>query len=115
MPRVELVGEESVVARGVCRIVWFARHNDAWVAINELPNARVEQLDATQGTVWRTRVVFEAAEGTRLMRVETRPARRAPRAALDYLTAGDQSMKKQTLRSYFRVSPRGVITREPKL
>jgi hypothetical protein len=110
---VELFEEEFVVARGTAEVHWFVRQNDAWVHCTTCPGAQSTRLEAGAGTVYRNRVDLELAPKTRLMRVESRPGRPAPKSALDHLLKPATSVPRQTRRTYYAVSTRGDLVETP--
>ena len=109
---VELFEEEFVVARGTGEVHWFVRHNDAWIHCTQCPGATRTQLDAGAGTVYRARVDLELAPKTRLMRVESRPGRPAPRSTMDHLLKPVTSVPRATHRTYYAVGSRGDLIAE---
>ncbi len=111
--RVELESSESIAERGTVKVAWLVRVNDAWVRAGELPGAVVEQLEPGAGTVWRHRVQLALAPGTRLMRVESRPAPVERRSALDYLAREARQPRRRVRRTTFHVGRRGELEREP--
>jgi hypothetical protein len=106
---IELFEEEFVVARGTAEVHWFVRENDAWTHCASYPSARSERLDAPAGTVYRTRVELDLPPETRLMRVESRPARPAHKSAVEHLLQPHTNVPRNTRRSYYQVGPRGNL------
>ena len=83
--QIELTEGEYVAARGKRELTWLIRLNDAWVHVSEWPGAEIERIQARSGTVWENLTRLTVAPGTRLTRVESRPAPYTSRDALDYL------------------------------
>lgn len=110
--RVELESGESIAERGTVKIAWLVRQGDAWVRAGELSGAVVEQLEPGAGTVWRHRIELSLVPGTRLMRVESRPAKVQRRSALDYLAREARKPPRQVRRTTYRVGRRGELERE---
>jgi hypothetical protein len=109
---IELFEEEFVVARGTAEVHWFVRQNDAWIHCASYPGARSERLDAGAGTVYRSRVELEVPAKTRLMRVESRPARPARKSALEHLLRPRTNVARDTRRSYYLVGARGALLQD---
>lgn len=112
MVRVELESRESIAERGTVKVAWLARSGDAWVRAGELSGAVVEQLEPGAGTIWRVRIEIELAPGSRLMRVESRPALPERLGALDYLAREVRQPRRRVRRTTFRVGRRGELERE---
>lgn len=108
---IELTEGEYVTARGKSAVTWLIKLNDAWVHISEWPSAEVERCQARSGMVWQNLTRLTVAPGTRLTRVESRPAPYAKRDALDYLKAAPQ-VARRVFRQEFRVGSRGDLIRE---
>lgn len=111
---IELITFESIVAGGVERLTWLIETGPDWTVAGDVPGARVEQLDTPPGVVWRRKVVVSLAQGTRLMRVQSRPHRGPPRDPLAYLLAPRQEKGRETHRSGFVVGPGGALRRLPR-
>jgi hypothetical protein len=109
---IELTEGEYVAERGKRELTWLIRLNDAWVHISKWPSAEVERCQATSGVVWENRTRLSVPAGTRLERVESRPAPYAKRDALDYLKRAPQAAARRVLRQEFRVGSRGSLLRE---
>jgi hypothetical protein len=106
---VELLDEECIVQHGAQRSQWFVREADSWVRASRMPNANCTRLEAKPGTVWQTRIEITAELGTRLMRVESRPAGGPPRDAFAHLTSAARGPARRVTRSYFRVGRAGRL------
>jgi len=111
---VEVTQSETVVERGTRAVVWFVKSSDAWLNAGEYPGARVERRDPGPGTIWESSVELDLPPGTRLMRVETRPAKDSADDALDYLLKETRRARRRTERSYFRVGRSGALVREDR-
>lgn len=109
---IELTEGEYIAERGKRKLTWLIRLNDAWVHVSEWPGAEVEQCQATSGVVWENLTRLVVPFGTRLTRVESRPAPYVRRDALDYLSRGPDPGRR-VFRSEFRVGARGELLREP--
>lgn len=109
--RVELVGGESVVDRGMAQVTWWVRRGKSWVNAAQWPGAVVEPLDAAAGTVWQSRVLLALPRGTVLLRVESRPGRQARRDPLAWLEHGTRGVPRKLSKSYFRVVRSGDLER----
>jgi hypothetical protein len=110
---VELLEEETVVDRGTRRVTWFVKRADVWEHASRWPAVASAELDAGPGTVWRRQLVLQLPTQTELMRVETRPAPPRRRDAFEYLRAEVRNAPRQVRRTYYRVAPRGALTRLP--
>jgi len=106
---VEVIDEERIVERGTAQVNWFVRLNDAWVHVSAWPGARSERLNAGAGTVWQSRTEIDVAQGTRLMRVESRPSSYARESPLEYLTRGAPSKSRKLRRNYYFVGRSGDL------
>lgn len=111
--RVELESSESIAERGTRKVAWLVRVADAWVRAGELSGATVEQLEPRAGTIWCSRIEILLAPGTRLMRVESRPAPLERKSALDYLAQEIRQPRRRVQRTLYRVGRRGELEREP--
>lgn len=111
---VEVVDEERIVERGTAQVNWFVQLNDGWVHVSEWPAARSERLNAGAGTVWQSRTEIDVPQGTRLMRVESRPNPYARETPLQYLTRGAPSKSRRVRRSYFAVGRSGELMSVPE-
>jgi hypothetical protein len=107
----ELEESESVVERGTCKVIWFLRRNDAWIRAPRWPGAVVKTLPSGAGTVWQVRIALGAEVGTRLLRVEVRPAPIRRQTPLEYLEK-TPPRRERTKRAYFRVGVQGKLERE---
>jgi hypothetical protein len=107
---IELSEGEYVAERGKRKLTWLIRHGDAWVHVSEWPGAEVEQCQATAGVVWETLTRLVVGVGTRLTRVESRPAPYVKRSALDYLSRSPDPGRR-VFRAEFRVGARGELVR----
>ena len=83
--QIELTEGEYIAERGKRTLTWLIRINDGWAHVSEWPGAEVERCSAKSGTVWESLTRLSVLPGTRLTRVESRPAAYPPRDALDYL------------------------------
>ena len=108
---VELTEGEYIAARGTVEVTWLIRLNDAWVHLSQWPGVEVERCQAKSGMVWENLTRVTVPPGTRLTRVESRPAPYAKRDALDYLTRSKSQPGRRTFRQEFRVTPRGELLR----
>jgi hypothetical protein len=105
---VELVDSARVVAYGEARVTWFVRKSDGWVRAAEWPGAVIESRDAGPGTVWERAVTLELAQGTELLRVESRPRPETPKDPLSYLDRRT-SRARATRRTRYRVEVGGRV------
>jgi hypothetical protein len=110
--QVELTEGEYVAERGKRTVTWLVRINDDWAHVSEWPGAEVERCQAKSGMVWENLTRLLVAPGTRLTRVESRPAEPARRDALDYLKRAPTQPPRRVLRQEFRVGARGDLLRE---
>ena len=116
MPRVlrevdiELTEGEYIAERGILKVTWLVRFNDAWVHVSEWPGVEVERCEAKSGVVWENRTRLKVPAGLRLTKVESRPAPYAPRDTLDYLRKSPDAARR-VFRQEFRVGPRGELSR----
>lgn len=111
--RVDLTEGEYIAPRGTREVTWLIRINDGWAHISQWPEAEVERCQATSGVVWQNITHLVVPPGTRLTRVESRPAPYAKRDALDYLTRSKTQPARRVLRQEFRVGLRGDLLRTP--
>jgi hypothetical protein len=107
---VEVREGEYITARGTCKITWLVRINDGWAHVSEWPGVEVERCEAKSGVVWQTLTRLAIRSGSRLIRVESRPAPYARRDALDYLKRSP-NVARRVLRQEFRVGIRGDLLR----
>lgn len=110
---VELTEGEYIAPRGTRELTWLIRINDAWAHISQWPGAEIERRQAYSGVVWENVTLLVVPPGTRLTRVESRPAPYAKRDALDYLTRSKTQPARRVSRQEFRVGPRGDLLRVP--
>jgi hypothetical protein len=108
---IELTEGEYIAPRGKCELTWLVRLNDAWVHISKWPGASSERLDVKSGTVWESRTALSVRVGTRLKRIESRPAPYEKRTPLEYLSRPARSGRRVS-RQEFRVGPRGELRRQ---
>lgn len=109
---IELREGEYIAERGKRKLTWLIRLNDAWVHVREWPSAEVEQCQARSGVVWENLTRLLVPVGTRLTRVESRPATYVRRDALAYLTRPPDPARR-VFRGEFRVGERGELSRIP--
>lgn len=105
--QIELFDEEYVAARGTIEVHWFVRQNDSWVPAAHYPGAQEERLSPAPGVVYRTRYLLEVREGTRLLRVESRPGVPRRSTLLEELQRGPKLTPRRTLRRVYAVDRRG--------
>ena len=105
----ELFEGEHIVERGSAEVTWFFRKNDGWEHVSQWPGAAVERLDAGAGTVWQSRVALTVPRGTRLMRVESRPAPLQRAGAFEHLSRAPRNPPRRVRRNYFRVGRGGAL------
>jgi hypothetical protein len=110
---IDLTEGEYIAPRGTRELTWLIRINDAWVHVSQWPEAEIERCQATPGVVWQNVTHLTVPAGTRLTRVESRPAPYAKRDALDYLTRSKTQAARRVLRQEYRVGPRGDLLRTP--
>ena len=108
---IELREGEYIAERGKRKLTWLIRLNDAWVHINEWPGVEVTRCQARSGVVWENLTLLVVPVGTKLTRVESRPAPYAQRDALDYLRRSPDAARR-TSRQEFHVGARGELLRE---
>lgn len=108
---IELTEGEYVAARGKRELTWLIRINDAWAHISKWPGAEVARRELKSGMVWENRTTLLVLPGTRLIRVESRPAPYAEADALDYLRRGPKPQRR-VVRQEFRVGTRGALLRQ---
>ncbi len=107
---IELTEGEYISPRGKAQVTWLIRLNDAWVHVTEWPGADVERCQTRSGMVWQNLTRLTVPAGTRLTRVESRPAPYAQRDALDYLKRSPDAARRVS-RQEFRVAARGDLIR----
>ncbi len=107
---IELTEGEYVAERGKRKLTWLIRLNDAWVHVREWPGVEVEQCQATSGVVWENLTRLIVPPGTRLTRIESRPAPYTKRDALEYLKRSPDPGRR-VFRLEFRVGTRGELLR----
>jgi hypothetical protein len=105
---IELTEGEYVVERGKRELTWLIRIADAWVHISKWPGAEIQRCELRSGMVWENRTHLLVAPGTRLIRVESRPAPYVKRDALSYLER-PAAAKRRVSRQQFRVGARGNL------
>lgn len=110
---VELTEGEYIAPRGTREVTWLIRLNDAWVHVSQWPGIEVERRQAKSGVVWENVSSLAVPPGTRLTRVESRPAPYAQRDALDYLKQSKSQPARRVFRQEFRVGSRGDLLRVP--
>jgi hypothetical protein len=110
--QVELTEGEYVAERGKRTLTWLVRINDGWAHVSEWPGAEIERRDARSGTVWENLTRLTVPTGTRLTRVESRPAPYQARDALDYLKRAPTQPPRRVFRQEFRVGSRGDLLRD---
>jgi hypothetical protein len=108
---IELSEGEFIADRGKRKLTWLIRQNDAWIHIREWPGAEVEQCQARSGVVWENLTRLVVAVGTRLTRIESRPAPYERRDALAYLQRSPDAARR-VFRAEFRVGRRGELLRQ---
>lgn len=108
---IEVREGEYIAQRGTCKITWLIRFNDAWVHVSEWAGVEVERCEAKSGVVWETLTRLTVRSGTRLIRVESRPAPYIRRDALDYLKRSAPNAARRVIRQEFRVTIRGDLLR----
>jgi hypothetical protein len=108
---IELREGEYVADRGKRKLTWLIRINDGWAHVREWPGAQVEQCQLRSGVVWENLTRLVVPLGTRLTRIESRPAPYAHRDALDYLKRSPEPARR-VLRTEFRVAARGELLRD---
>jgi hypothetical protein len=99
-----------VAARGTSELNWLVRYNDGWVHVSEWPGAEIERQQTRSGVIWENLTRLRVLSGTRLTRVESRPAPYPKRDALDYLGKSVQAGRRVS-RQEFRVGARGELLR----
>jgi hypothetical protein len=110
--QIELTEGEYVAERGKRALTWLIRINDGWAHVSEWPGAEIERCQARSGTVWESLTRLTVPLGTRLTRVESRPAAYAARDALDYLKRAPTQVARRVFRQEYRVGSRGALLRE---
>lgn len=108
---IELTEGEYVAERGKRELTWLIKLNDGWVHVSKWPGAEVERCELRSGMVWQNLTRLLVPPGTRLTRVESRPAPYVKRDALDYLRKGPAAQRR-VLRQEFRVGSRGQLLRD---
>jgi hypothetical protein len=108
---IELTEGEYVVPRGKRELTWLIRSGDAWVHVSKWPGAEIERCQIRSGMVWENRTRLLVAPGTRLIRVESRPAPYPRRDALSYLQR-PTAPQRRVVRQEFRVGARGDLLRQ---
>jgi hypothetical protein len=108
----EVTESESVVSRGTRRITWLVYNGSVWVHLSTLASCVASDLPGEPGVVWARLLRFEAAPGTRLVRVQEDPAHRQRLSPLGYLTREVRSGRRDTHRTHYRVSRNGTLLRE---
>lgn len=107
---IEVREGEYIAERGTSKITWLIRFNDAWVHVSEWTGVEVARCEAKSGVVWETLTRLTVRSGTRLIRVESRPAPYARRDALDYLKRSPNAARR-VIRQEFRAGIRGDLLR----
>lgn len=104
-----LVVGEYVAERGMREVHWLVRQNDGWIHAAEVPGAVRVACETPPGTAWESRIDVTVPRGTRLLRVESKPAidRRSP---LEYLTSAPRATR-AVRRTQFVAGPRGELRR----
>jgi hypothetical protein len=108
-----LMEEELVAERGSVKIAWLVSHNDGWIPASKCEGATRERLDTSPRVVWRSRVELELPRGTRVLRVETRPAQKRG-STLAHLTGSARSAGQGVVKTRFVVGRGGRLAPEPK-
>jgi hypothetical protein len=109
---VELREGEYIAPRGTRELTWLVRINDAWAHVSQWPGAEIVRCQTKSGVVWENLTCLVVPPGTRLTRVESRPAPYVKRDALSYLGRPTQAARR-VLRQEFRVGARGDLLRAP--
>lgn len=109
---IELTCGEYVAPRGTSELNWLVRYNDGWIHISEWPGVEIERRETRPGVIWENLNRLRLLSGTRLTRIESRPAPYKKRDALDYLGKSVQAGRRVS-RQEFRVSSRGELLRAP--
>jgi hypothetical protein len=110
---IELHIFEAVTRGGVRRVTWHVSEQDDWVSVTATPGALVENRDRGPGVVWRTQVRLRLPLGAELMRVESEPARDAPKDPMAYLWGARRGAERRVKRSYFQVGEQGKLLKLP--
>jgi hypothetical protein len=110
---IELTEGEYIAPRGTRELTWLIRLNDAWVHVSQWAGAEVQRCESKSGVVWENLTRLLVAPGTRLTRIESRPAPYAKRDALAYLSRPRQPARR-VFRQEFRVGGRGDLIRAPE-
>lgn len=108
---VELREGEYIAPRGTRELTWLVRINDAWAHISKWPEAEVTRCQTKPGVVWENLTQLLVPPGTRLTRVESRPAPYAKQDALDYLSRSKTQAARRVFRQEYRVGARGDLLR----
>jgi hypothetical protein len=108
---IELREGEYIAPRGTREISWHIRQNDGWVHVSKWPLAEVVRCETKSGVVWENLTRLTVPAGTRLLRVESRPAPYTQRDALDYLRRSPNAARR-VFRQEFRVGARGDLLRQ---
>jgi hypothetical protein len=110
---IELQIFEAVTRGGVRRVTWHVSEQDEWVSVAATPGAQLDYQDRGPGMVWRRQVRLRLPVGAELMRVESEPARDAPKDPLAYLWGARRGTERRVRRSYFRVGEQGKLLKLP--
>jgi hypothetical protein len=109
--RVVLLEEESVADRGRRSTLWYVKTGGSWQRPSAMAGAAADQGPSAARIVWARRWVLALAEGTLLMRCDTRPAQQERREPLELLL-GRYGSHEQRVRRYYRVCARGELVLE---
>ncbi len=103
---------EVVVARGHERTTWLIREGSGWRPASGSPGASVTVLEPAPGTVWERVIDLALAPGSRLMRVDSRPAPLRRRDPLEHLQREARLAPRWVRRLVFVVDRRGALVPE---
>lgn len=104
---------EAVISGGVRKVTWrvHCSEKDDWISAFDCPGAESEYLDGQSGVVWQKRVQLPLTQGSRLLRVESRPVPRESRDPMSFLEGTRNNSKERTLRTEFHIGTSGRLVR----
>ncbi|MBN1608064.1 MAG: hypothetical protein JW940_15630 [Polyangiaceae bacterium] len=109
--RIVLLEEERVADRGRSSTRWFVNTRRGWQRPGAIAAGAAVLEPSAARTVWSRRWELALAEGTLLMRCDTRPAEHERREPLELLL-GRYGSQEQLVRRYYRVCRSGRLARE---
>ena len=108
---VELLDEETIVARGTRKVTWLVRVGDSWLHPARVEGATQSDREAGPGTVWARATLLGLPAGTRLLRVESIPSPDALEDPFAYLQREVRDARRKTRRTEYVVTARRGLKR----